>query len=192
MRRPVRLALLSAVMLVLVSLRFVPAPNAGTETVAVQPIVRDRQASARPVPTRDTPGDASDDAPARDAATEPAGNAFASRKPPPAVAVIASSPKVVATQMPPPPVTVPTVVALPPGVVAPAPETAPFQVIGTYDDGSAPALFVATAAGAAFVRVGSPLGTDHRVTAITGRTLTLMQVSTRRTLELPIPAASDR
>ena len=101
------------------------------------------------------------------------GNPFAARHPPAPVA--------------PPPQLAPPVAAAAPA----APESEPpYQVIGTYDDSKAPGVFVATPTGVEIARLGSSLGTDFKVTALTPQSLTLQQLVSKREFVLKIPGGA--
>jgi len=113
-------------------------------------------------------------APEPDAGDAPSGNAFVARLPPPPVAPPAPTQLVQA-------ITAPVPEPPPPD---PAP---PFQVIGTWDDSSAPGVFVATPKGVEFVRVGTRLGAEYQVTALTPQILTLKQITSKREYQLPVP-----
>ncbi len=77
-------------------------------------------------------------------------------------------------------------------VVEPPPRdpTPPYRVIGTYDDKSAPGVFVATPEGVEIARVGTRLDADFLVTAITRQALTLEQIASKREIVLNIPAGA--
>lgn len=71
---------------------------------------------------------------------------------------------------------------------APAPPSPPpVQVIGTWNDGSAPGVFVLTPAGTTLVRQGSVFMQDHRVVSITANQIAIEQTSTKRSWQIPIP-----
>lgn len=75
---------------------------------------------------------------------------------------------------------------------APAPlPPPPLQVIGTWDDGSAPGVFVAGPQGTLLVRTGQTILDDYKVQKITKRELILTQLSIQRDWPLSIPAATD-
>lgn len=172
-----RLVILMAIMLTLVFLRFAFPPKAG-EYATVEPVTS-RSQMPRPslavVPTKDERASASDE--------DVPGNAFSVRvvAPPPA----------------PPPLVIAPVVAVPAAPVVSAQDLAaqapvPLQVIGTYDDGGAPAVFVATAMGTLIARPGTVLLAEYRVTAITSLQVSLTQVSTQRAIQLSIPGRAAR
>ena len=66
-----------------------------------------------------------------------------------------------------------------------------YQVIGTFDDVSAPGVFVVTPNGVEIARVGGHLGSDFKVEAITRKNLTLKQNSSAREFTLSIPAGGS-
>lgn len=111
------------------------------------------------------------------AGDDPLGDPFAVRHPP----------QPIAPPSPPPAATVAAPEAAP--AQDPAP---PYQVIGTYDDGHAPGVFVATPNGVEIVRVGGRLGTDFKVTAITRQSLTLEQSANKRAVVLNMPGGTVR
>ena len=71
------------------------------------------------------------------------------------------------------------------------PPPPPLQVIGTWDDGSAPGVFVAGPQGTLLVRTGQTILDDYKVQKITKRELILTQLSNQRDWPLSIPAATD-
>lgn len=177
-----RLVILLAVMLMLAVLRFAFPPKA-QEYVTAEPVLRRQEVRVLPTESRPAQG-AKDDRTSSDEDDVP-GNAFAVRvvaappAPSPARSVVA---QVVAS----PPVQLPSSpdLAVPPPV--------PLQVIGTYDDGGAPAVFVATAMGTLIARPGTVLLAEYQVTVITPQQVSLTQVSTQRTIQLPVPGGVAR
>ena len=173
-----RLLMLLVVMVALVALRLVSPPGeqgatSSQELVAavVRPeriIVRQPEAlpmgpdPSQPIDARDVPG-----------------NAFAARvirqptPPPPPPA-----PKVVAFVGPPEPVPVP-----PP----PPPPPPPIQVIGTWDDGAAPGVFMSTAQGTVLARAGTVLLAEYKVTAVTPQQVSITHLATKHVWQLPVP-----
>jgi len=113
-----------------------------------------------------------------DAEDETAGNAFAVRHPPVPVAPSAPVQPVHEAVAP---------VAEP----APPDPAPPYQVIGTWDDGTTPGVFVATPNGVELARVGSSLGTVYKVTAISRQILTLEQITSKRQFQLAVPASAS-
>jgi len=172
-----RLSVLLAVMAALAVLRFAFPPKDAAVATA-EPVVRQgstaalQAAAAAPRPASNPePSVGDDDRP---------GNAFAVRLPP---------------APPPPPMPLPPPVAQQAAatpVVAQEPPPPPLQVIGTYDDGGAPAVFVATPTETLIARPGTLLLADYRVTNITAQQVALTQASTQRTLQLPIPSGVSR
>lgn len=114
------------------------------------------------------------------------GNAFMARG---AVHASLSSP----SPSPPPPVTRRVVAVNTEDVPAePAPPPPPpLQVIGTWDDGNAPGVFVAGPQGTLLVRPGQTVLDDYKVQKITKRELILTQLSNQRDWPLSIPAVAD-
>ena len=104
---------------------------------------------------------------------EPSGNPFATRHPPLPVA--------------------PAVQVAP--AVAPIVESAPdptaiYQIIGTYDDNSAPGVFIATPHGVEIARVDTVLDAEYKVKAMTRQSVTLEQIASRREFALSMPTGA--
>jgi hypothetical protein len=76
-----------------------------------------------------------------------------------------------------PPVAVDSVESLP----------VPFQVIGTWDDGEAPGVFLSSPYGTLLARPGATLQSEYRVTSIAPQQITLVQLSTQREVHLAVP-----
>lgn len=108
---------------------------------------------------------------------EDAGNAFLARGQVPPPTPLRSSPVA-----PPAPV---AYVPPPP----PPPTPPPLQIIGTWGDEANLAVFVAGPQGTVLARQGEVILSDYRVQSITTQQLTLLQNSSQRTWNLPIPAA---
>lgn len=104
------------------------------------------------------------------------GNAFAARPPP----VLAPAPAL-------PPVTSAPVGPPPPLAPAPIPSSPTFSVIGTWDDGVEPGVFVSTPSGTRLARPGTVLMAEYRVTALTPQQLLLEHVTTKREYRLNVP-----
>lgn len=109
------------------------------------------------------------------------GNAFAVRMP-----VVPPAPP-----PPPPPPKVALVVPTPPPP-APAPVPPPIQVIGTWDDGVAPGVFVSTPNGTQLARKGTVLLAEYVVTALTPQQMTVQHSVTKRELQLSIPRVAGK
>jgi hypothetical protein len=98
--------------------------------------------------------------------------------------------------VPAPPATKVTTAPTPPPVVTPPPVPQPpdvslsLRVIGTYDDGGPPAVFLATPAGTLMARPGALLMDQFRVTGITATQVAVVEVSTQRVFELAVPGRS--
>ena len=175
-----RLALLVIAMLLIAVLRFA-FPARETEILTVEPTV------LSPGPTVSVPAPTPDPL-AESAASgeqEVPGNAFAVRvtAPPPAPA---APPAPVPPPMPVAPQPVPVPIAPPP------PPLPPFSVIGTWADGGASAVFLATPSGTLIARPGSVLLAEYRVTGITAQHVTLTQESTKQTFQIPVPGSATR
>lgn len=114
------------------------------------------------------------------------GNAFRVRipKPPPLpVVAIQSVPPVPSRPLPPP-----APPAAPPAVpAAPVQAAAPFRVIGTWDDGAAPGVFIVGPHGTLLARQGNTLLAEYTVTAITRQHVSLLHLESKREMQLPIP-----
>lgn len=111
------------------------------------------------------------------AADQVIGNAFSARPPPtplvappPVQAPIAAQP--VAMDVPPPP---------------PPPRHPPLTVIGTWDDGVAPGVFISTPQHTVLARKDTVLMSDYRVISIAAGSVSLIQVSTQLPWRLSIP-----
>jgi hypothetical protein len=175
-----RLSLLAVAMLLVAVLRFA-FPARETEIVTVEPTVRAPGSTvAVPVPR---PDDQAEPATSQD--PEVPGNAFAVR-------VLAPPPAPVATPAPvlPPVAVVPQTAPVP--VAPPPPPPPPFEVIGTWADGGASAVFLATPSGTLIARPGSVLLAEYRVTGITAQHVTLTQESTQKTIQIPVPGSAAR
>ena len=109
---------------------------------------------------------------------EAAGNPFAVRTPPPPPAPVAA-PVVVVQALP-------VVQAPPPVPVAPPPA---LTVIGTWDDGTGLAAFVAGPNTTLLARPGVLLLGEYSVTAVTKQQVTLVHVPSKRDVRLPVPRA---
>jgi hypothetical protein len=174
-----RLMILLLVMVVLAAGRFAFSPAAKEYAIA-EPSARLALPSSPSAETRSTRGDEAKTLALSDEADVP-GNAFAVRVVPAPAA--AASPVIVAVASPPPPPVLPA---------APVPPPVPLQVIGTYDDGGPPAVFVATPTGTLIARAGTVLLAEYRVTSITPQQVAITEVSTQRTLQLAVPGGAPR
>lgn len=107
------------------------------------------------------------------------GNAFAVRSPP-----------VPDTPPPPTPPVARVQAAAPPPVMAEAtvpPPPPPLQVIGTWDDGVSPGVFITTPQATVLARKDSVLMSDYRVLSITAGAVSLLQLSSQLPWSLAIP-----
>lgn len=179
-----RLLGLVAVMASLIVLRWLVPP--GKETSAADNEV---------VPALERPQDGSREAevkavvPAAAALRETrdvAGNAFAVRvvrqPPPPAPPPPPPPPKLKPFMGPPEPP--------PPAPPPPPPPPPPLQVIGTWDDGAAPGVFIATAQGTVLARPGTVLLAEYRVTAITAQQVSITHTGSKHVWQLSVPRAT--
>lgn len=72
-------------------------------------------------------------------------------------------------------------------VASPPPSPPPLQVIGTWDDGVSPGVFVSTPHTTELARKDSVLLSDYRVVSITAGAVSLLQMSSQATWLLVIP-----
>lgn len=110
------------------------------------------------------------------------GDAFAVRPPPPPP-YVPPAPVIVAKAKPVPVAPVP--VAPPMPVEPPAPPM-PYQVIGTWDDGKEPGVFLSSPYGTVLARPGVMLQAEYRVTSITPQQISLQHVASKREVRLAI------
>jgi len=178
-----RLLSLLAVMgaLIVVRLLVPPGREAGVAENDVVPAVVRPQARE----PRDADGKAVE--PARTALRETRdvpGNAFAVRvvRQPPPPAPPPPLPKVKPFIGPPDPP--------PPAPPPPPPPPPPLQVIGTWDDGTAPGVFIATAQGTVLARPGTVLLAEYRVTAVTAQQVSITHTSSKHVWQLSVPRAT--
>jgi hypothetical protein len=184
-----RLLWLLGAMVVLAILRvFMPSPTTDAAPNVAEAIVRKPAAGlkaaakvdptdrSRPVATLRRSTIEGDDEP---------GNAFAVRPPPPPPYV---PPVVVAKVRAAPPAPVPVVVALP---VEPPPPPMPYQVIGTWDDGKEPGVFLSSPSGTVLARPGMTLQAEYKVSAITPQQITLIHLATKREVRLAVSRPPD-
>jgi hypothetical protein len=114
-----------------------------------------------------------------------AGNAFSARVPlsPPA-------------PLPPPPLLEKPFVGPPeppPYVPPPPPPPPPIHVLGTWDDGKAPGVFIASPqGGTVLARVGTVLLADYKMSAMSSQHVTFTHISSKHEWRLPIPNAGSR
>lgn len=122
------------------------------------------------------------------------GNAFAARaaKLPPMPVVPPPPAKFVEPPRPaPPPTPTPTPVPAPtPTPVVPVQASPSLRVIGTWDDGGAPGVFLAGPNGTVLARPGNVLLGEYSVATITPQRVTLLHIESKRELLLPIPQVS--
>ena len=76
-----------------------------------------------------------------------------------------------------------------PDAVPPPPRPPPFEAIGTYAEGGASAVFLATPSGTRVAQPGTVLLGEYRVTGITAQHVTLTQESTQKTFQIPVPGS---
>lgn len=192
-----RLTWLLLLMGVLIVVRWL-VPNAPPQSATSEAVARPaltKSAASTPAIAAETKAAAVDTAPAPQSIalpnaspldfidTAPPGNAFAIRLPP-VVAIAPPSPPVKPVVLPPP-----SPSPQPPPAPPPPP---PLQVIGTWDDGAAPGVFVSTPNGTVLARVGVVLMMEYRVIAVTAQQLTMEQLSSKREIRLPVPRAASR
>jgi hypothetical protein len=184
MKQP-RLAVLFAVLVGLLALRWLVPPGAGATVDVVPATARGAVLSSTRVAanTALTAPLATDwAAGTRDADDGPPRNAFASRLPPAPVA--AAVPKLRAEPALRPFVGPP----LPPPVVLPPPP--PLQVIGSWQDERGASVFVAGPRGVLQVRVGDVLLSDYRLVSITPSQVLVLQLSINQQFPLAVPAGA--
>lgn len=174
-----RLAWLLAVMSVLILLRWLVPPRSEVADDVVVAVTRPERHAVVATGPQATQAQHIPPTEARDVA----GNAFAVRvvrqppapPPPPVIKVKAF----VGPPEPPPP-------APPP----PPPPPPPLQIVGTWDDGAAPGVFVATGQGTVLARPGSVLLAEYRVTAITAQYMSITHAVTKHVWQIPVPRAT--
>lgn len=110
------------------------------------------------------------------------GDAFAVRPPPPPP-YVPPAPVVVEKAKPVP--VAPVLVAPPMPIEPPAPPM-PYQVIGTWDDGKEPGVFLASPYGTVLARPGAMLQSEYRVTSITTQQISFLHVASKREVRLAI------
>jgi hypothetical protein len=110
------------------------------------------------------------------AADQVIGNAFSARPPP--------TPLVAPPPVQAPIAVQPVTVAVPP---PPPPKPPPLTVIGTWDDGVAPGVFISTPQHTVLARKDTVLMSDYRVISIAAGSVSLLQVSTQLPWRLSIP-----
>jgi hypothetical protein len=109
------------------------------------------------------------------------GNAFAVR-PPPLPPYVPPAPRVAMTKVA--PTLAPVVVAV---STEPALPPVPFQVIGTWDDGKEPGVFLSSPNGTMLARLGAMLQAEYKVTAITAQQISLVHLASKREVRLAVP-----
>lgn len=120
------------------------------------------------------------------------GNAFSVR-PPPLPPYMPPAPPVAKAKALPLPVTSPVAavftapVPQPAAPSAAAPLLLPFQVIGTWDDGKEPGVFLSGPHGTLLARIGATLLAEYTVMAITAQQVSFVHISSKREVSLPVP-----
>ena len=111
-----------------------------------------------------------------------------------AFAVRVVAPPDASPPQPPAPSPLPAPAPLPPApdAVPPPPPPPPFDAIGTYANGGASAVFLATPSGTRMAQPGTVLLGEYRVTGITAQHVTLTQESTQKTFRIPLPGSGAR
>lgn len=83
--------------------------------------------------------------------------------------------------------------APPPYVPPPPPPPPPVQVVGTWDDGQSPGVFISSPqGGTVLARVGTVLLADYKVTELTLQHVALVHTPSKHEWRLPIPRAGSR
>lgn len=181
---PNRLPVLLALLGVLVLLRIFYPPGQMTEPVLAEAITR-LPSSGPTAKEPAAPATGGEQAVALHEIDDVPGNAFAVRA--------ASAP---ASVLPPAPVVaVARPVAIPPSVVMPPslpsqPPLLPFQVIGTWNDGKQPGVFLASATGVLLARPGAVLQSEYKVLDVTSQQVSFVQIATQREFKLAVPVPS--
>ena len=169
-----RVLLPALALLVVVRIAFPPASK---EHEVVEAVARRAPAAMAVVPAPPPVEE-----PSMEMTADVPGNAFSVRivsMPPSASPAIAAAPAPAAIAAPVPP-------AAHAAVIEPIP---PLQVIGTYDDGRTAAVFIATPLGIRIARPGTLLMSEYQVAGIAPGHVTLTQVSSQRSFDLPLPAS---
>lgn len=178
MKGQARLRWLLVAVVVLVGLRWlVPPASSDNDGSVAQAIVRPPAASPS-VPVASSGDELPQVSAVSTVETEASGNPFAVRTPPPPPVPMPAP--VVAVQAPP-------VAQAPP--LAPVTPPPPLKVIGTWDDGSGLAAFVAGPNVTLLARPGVLLMGEYSVTAVTKQQVTLVHVPSKRDVRLPVPRA---
>lgn len=179
-----RLKWLVIVMCVLVILRVLVPPITPAPPALAQALVRQPApiASVLAVPTTAMPSSVAvpRERNIREERDVP-GNAFAVR-PPPLPPYVPPAPRVAMTKVTPIPAPVVTAVA-----TEPAPPPVQFQVIGTWDDGKEPGVFLSSPSGTMLARMGATLQAEYKVTAITAQQISLVHLASKREVRLVVP-----
>jgi hypothetical protein len=181
-----RLPWLLALLCALVILRVFVQPRA-------EPPVLSEAVVRKPLPTPVTASDAiatlasSSEAVQVHEENDLPGNAFSIRPPPappyvpPVPAAVVAKTKAAPTPLP----VVPVVIAEAP------PPPAPYQAIGTWDDGKGLGVFLASPNGTLLARQGSTLQSEYKVTVVTPEQVSLLHIASKREIRLSVPRASN-
>ncbi|MEP7296803.1 MAG: hypothetical protein ABI702_11490 [Burkholderiales bacterium] len=110
------------------------------------------------------------------------GNAFAVR-PPPAPPYV--PPALVADSKPTAQVVPAPVIAI--ASIEPPLPPVPYQVIGTWDDGREPGVFLSSSSGTLLARPGAVLQAEYKVIAITKQQISLLHLASKREVHLAVP-----
>jgi len=177
-----RLWWLVAVTVVLAILRVLaPSPGRETAPAVAEAIVRKPSSAVKPEVVAAAARPAANKAARGDELDTP-GDAFAVRPPPPPPYV---PPVVVAKGKP----TSPSPAPVPVVAVAQEPPLPPmpYQVIGTWDDGKAPGVFLSSPTGTVLARPGMTLQAEYQVNSITAQQIVLIHLATKREVRLAVP-----
>ncbi len=68
----------------------------------------------------------------------------------------------------------------------------PWEVIGSWDDGKVPGLFISGPTGTLIARVGLELMNEFKVIAISPQQLTLQHLASKREFNLPVPRGTGQ
>lgn len=175
-----RLPLLLAVLLALLAARIAWPPSSPAASELVEAVVRAPLSSAAPASVKEVAWTS-----LLPEANDLAGDAFGVRPPPLPVAPPTPLPPVAMAKVLPAPV---QPLAVPP-TVAPV---VPFQVLGTWDDGKAPGVFLTGPSGVEIARKGMMLEGQYQVVSVSPTQVELLEVTTRRAVQLAVPVIAGR
>lgn len=180
-----RLPLMVVAAAALAAVRWWYPPSSANEVQTPMDVVAavERRPSEPAAPAEPGPAPSGASAPA---GIDVAGNAFSVRvaaAPPPPPPPPPAPPKEKPFVGPPAPL---------PYVPPPPPAPPPLQVVGTWDDGQAPGVFVSSPqSGTVLARVGTVLMAEYKVTAVTPQHVAVTHTVSKHEWRLPIPRAGS-